>query len=86
MAMDIPFPVTGGIIVSASPIRIPERAEAFFGVRERAAIELNEDSSQTASFNLWESRECGSPESHSFQEEERSGIAVRERKRPQTLT
>jgi hypothetical protein len=73
-------------MVSASPIRIPERAEAFFGVRERAAIELNEDSSQTTSFNLWKSRECGSPESHSFQEEERSGIAVRERKRPQTLT
>gem|GEM_PF-4437581 len=48
IAIDIPFPVTGGIIVRESPMRMPERPAAFWGERERAAMELKEDSFHSA--------------------------------------
>jgi hypothetical protein len=86
MAIDMPFPVTGGIMVRASPIRRPEWEEAFLGVRESAAMELKEESSHTALFNRFIKRDSGWPESHCFQTVERLGTGDRERKRPQTLT
>jgi hypothetical protein len=86
IAIDMPFPVTGGIMVRASPIRRPEWEEAFLGVRESAAMELKEESSHTALFNRCNKRDSGWPESHCFQLVERLGTGDRERKRPQTLT
>lgn len=73
-------------MVRASPRRRPGWAEAFLGVRESAAMELKEESSQTASFKRWDKREEGWPESQFFQVVARSGTGERERKRPQTLT
>ncbi len=74
MAMDIPLPVTGGIMVRASPIFTPRRSVACLGERERAAIELKEESSHWALCNRWERRELASPLSHSFHFEARSEI------------
>ena len=45
-AMDIPLPVSGGIMVSASPMRTPDWAEARRGRREMAEMLEREASSQ----------------------------------------
>src|SRR5437867_11334869 len=47
-AMDMPFPVTGGIIVRASPTQHSGRVVAGCGRRERPATEQKEASSKAA--------------------------------------
>jgi len=64
-AMDMPLPVTGGVIVSASPMQHSAFAAARCGFRERPATEQNESGSNCAAPNRWFNGDPGSPRNHS---------------------
>src|ERR1035438_7555525 len=52
-AMDMPLPVTGGIMVMASPMQQSGRATARYGRNERPATAQNEFSSNSADASRW---------------------------------
>ena len=84
-ASDIPLPVTGGIIVSASPMHTSDFSEARCGCNDRPATEQKDFSSNSARAN----RSCkivpGFPRSRSNPFFGKSFSPLR-RNRPQTFT
>src|SRR5882757_11575165 len=64
-AMDIPLPVTGGIIVTASPMQHSVLSMARCGFSESPATEQNESSSNRADASRSRNGESGLPRSNS---------------------
>src|ERR1035441_10573519 len=85
-AIDMPLPVTGGIIVSASPTQHSFRWVAHCGRRQRPATEQKEFSSNRASARRERNTDAGGPPSQSRQRRARSGTTDLLQNKPQMFT
>ena len=85
-AIDMPLPVTGGIMVNASPTQHSFRWVARCGRRQSPATEQKESSSNRASATRECSTDAAGPPSQSRQRCARSGTTDLLRNKPQMFT